>query len=114
MGSATLRVGGDFNRIDRQQKFLRSLASQMMSRDNLIRSPNLYLSLLSYLETNLSPKETLGLALSVRAAQELNQVYMTTLPGIDMMVDGIYYWKLDQVRTKDIVRQFIFGTKATS
>ena len=106
--------GGDFNRIDRQQKFLRSLASQMMSRDNLIRSPNLYLSLLSYLETNLSPKETLGLALSVRAAQELNQVYMTTLPGIDMMVDGIYYWKLDQVRTKDIVRQFIFGTKATS
>lgn len=106
--------GGDFNRIDRQQKFLRSLANQMMSRDNLIRSPNLYLTLLSYLETNLSPRETLGLALSVRAAHELSQVYMTTLPGIDMMVDGIYYWKLDQIRLKDIVRQFIYGTKATS
>ncbi|MFH1684638.1 MAG: LCP family protein [Candidatus Margulisiibacteriota bacterium] len=106
--------GGDFNRINRQQKFLRSMATQMMSRENLIRSPKLYLTLLSYLDTNLNSRETLGLALSVRAAHELSQVYMTTLPGIDMMVDGIYYWKLDQVRLKNIVRQFIYGQKATS
>ncbi len=108
------RDGGDFKRISRQQRFLKSFADQMMAKDNLLRSPKIYLTLLSFLETNLNARETLGLALGVRQAVELGQIHMTTLPGTDMMVDGIYYWKLDQVRLKNIVEQFIFKPRVTS
>lgn len=104
----------DFKRIDRQQGFLKSLASQMMAKDNVLRSPQLYLSLLSYLDTNLNPRETLGLALAVRSAMELGRVQMTTLPGGDLMVDGVYYYKIDQTRLLEISKQFLSGAKASS
>jgi LCP family protein required for cell wall assembly len=101
----------DFKRIDRQQNFLKSLASQMMAKDNILRSPHLYLSLLSYFETNLNPRETLGLALSVRSSMELGRLQMTTLPGTDLMVDGIYYWKIDQNRLTNLARQYLSSNK---
>lgn len=106
--------GGDLSRIARQQKFLRALANEMLKRDNLLRSPRLFLTLLSYLDTNLSPKETMRLSLGLRVAYELGQVYMTTLPGTDMLVDGIYYWKPDKAGMRNIVRQFIYEEKVGS
>lgn len=103
------RDGGDFKRINRQQKFLKSFGDEMMKRDNLLRSPRLFLTLLSFIDTNLNPKETLGLALGMRSAHELGRIKMTTLPGTDMMVDGVYYWKLDESMLKDIVGKYIHG-----
>ena len=87
------RDGGDMKRISRQQKFLQSLANELLKRENLLRSPRLFLTLLSYLNTNLSSKNTLSLSLGLRQAYEQGKVYMATLPGYDMMIDGIYYWK---------------------
>jgi len=101
------RDGGDFKRIDRQQKFLKSMGQEMMNRENLLRSPKMFLELLSYIETNLNPKETLGLALLLRSAQELGNVQMTTVPGSDTIVDGIYYLRVDDARLRDIVKQYI-------
>jgi LCP family protein required for cell wall assembly len=103
--------GGDFSRISRQQKFLRALADEMLKRDNLLRSPKLFFTLLSYVDTNLNSRETLGLSLTLRSACELGQVYMTTVPGTDLMVDGIYYWKPDEIRVRDMVKKFILGIK---
>ncbi|NQT29507.1 MAG: LCP family protein [Candidatus Saganbacteria bacterium] len=115
MGYLRYRLdGGDFSRINRQQKFLRSFASEMLRRENILQSPKLFLTLTAYLDTNLTSKETLGLALALRSAYELGQVYMTTLPGTDIIVDGIYYWKLDKKGLLDIVKQFIYGEKTTS
>jgi LCP family protein required for cell wall assembly len=101
------RDGGDFKRIDRQQKFLQSMGQEMMNRDNLLRSPKMFLDLLSYVDTNLNPKETLGLALLLRGAQELGNVQMATVPGSDAIIDGIYYLKVDDARLRDIVKQYI-------
>ncbi|MFA6549553.1 MAG: LCP family protein [Candidatus Margulisiibacteriota bacterium] len=101
------RDGGDFKRIDRQQKFLRSMGQELMSRENLLRSPKMFLDLLSYIDTNLNPKETLGLALLLRSAQELGNVQMATVPGNDTIVDGIYYLRVDEDRLRDIVKQYI-------
>jgi LCP family protein required for cell wall assembly len=101
------RDGGDFKRIDRQQKFLKSMGQEMMTRENLLRSPKMFLDLLSYIDTNLNPKETLGLALLLRSAQELGNVHMTTVPGNDAIVDGIYYLRVDDARLRDIVKQYI-------
>jgi len=104
----------DFFRISRQQKFLHSLADEMLKRENLVRSPQMFLTLLSLVDTNLSPRQTLGLGLGLRSAYELGQVYMTTIPGTDLIVDGIYYLKPDEVILRNTVRQLINGEKVTS
>ena len=78
----------------------------MLKRDNILRSPKLFLSLLSYLSTNLNIRQSLNLGLSVRAAVELGQISMKTLPGSDMMVDGIYYLKPNLARLKEITQKF--------
>ena len=105
--------GGDFARIGRQQKFLQALANEMLKRDNLLRSPKLFLTLLSYVNSNLTSRQAVGLSMGIRTAYELGRVQMTTLPGTDMMVDGIYYWKPDHERMKNIVKN-IFTTRKLS
>jgi len=104
----------DFARIGRQQKFLRALASEIMKRENLLKSPNLFLSLLSCVDTNLNSRETLGLSLALRGAFELGQFYTTMIPGSDLVVDEIYYWKPDEAAVQRIVDQFILGKKLAS
>ncbi len=101
--------GGDFKRIERQQKFLRAFAGEMLKRDNILRSPKLFLILLSYIQSNLTSRQTLGLSLGLRTAYELGRIQMTTLPGIDFMVDGIYYWKPDQEELKKVVKTHFRG-----
>lgn len=104
----------DFARINRQQNFLRQVAVELLKKENVLRSPNLFLSLLSCIDTNLNSRETLGLSLTLRGACELGQVYMTTVPGSDMMVDNIYYWKPDEAALQRIVEQFITGKQLAS
>ncbi|OGB86815.1 hypothetical protein A3H38_01650 [candidate division WOR-1 bacterium RIFCSPLOWO2_02_FULL_46_20] len=101
--------GGDFSRIARQQKFIQALANELIKRDNVLRSPKLFLGLLSYVDTNLSSKQVLGLSLSMRTAFELGRVYLAVLPGTDLMVDGIYYWQPDKAGLKNIVEKYICG-----
>jgi len=101
--------GGDFKRISRQQKFLDSLGGELMKKENIARSPQTFLTLLSYLSTNLSPKQTIGLSLGLRAAHENGNVRMATIPGFDMMLDGIYYWKPDLEETNKIVHEYLLA-----
>lgn len=96
----------DFVRIGRQQKFIQSLAAELMKRENLVKSPGLFFSLLSCVDTNLNSRETLGLSLTLRRAYELGQVNMVTLPGSDLMVDGVYFYKPDEMGTQKIAGIF--------
>lgn len=98
--------GGDMKRIARQQKFLKAVASEITNGKNFLRSPKLLLSLLSLVKTNLNAKQTLGLCLGLRSAYDLAQVKMTTLPGYDMYVDGIYYMRPDETKLEEIRQQF--------
>ena len=102
----------DFARIGRQQKFLRELAGQMMSRENLLKSPALFFSLIGCIDTNLNSREILGLSLALRGAMEFGQINMTMVPGSDLMVDGIYYLKPDEEGTRKVVAQFLNPTGA--
>jgi len=97
----------DFARIGRQQKFLQSIANEMMSRDNIVKSPKLFFSLLACLDTNLNSRQVLGLALLLRGANELNQISMTMVQGEDLMVDNIYYLRPKEEMVRQIVDEFI-------
>jgi len=106
---------GDFKRINRQQHFLSALSKEMMKRENIMRSPQLFLTFLSYICTNMNSREILGLSLTLRSAQENSQVKMTTVPGNDMMVDGSYYLQPNKERLNEIVKQyFLDDNKITS
>ena len=106
--------GGDFKRIDRQQKFLNALAQEMLKRNNLLRSPKIFFTLLSHVNSNLNSRETLGLSLAMRSAFELGQIRMTTVPGSDLMVDGIYYWRPDKEGLENILDQYLHPRRRTS
>jgi anionic cell wall polymer biosynthesis LytR-Cps2A-Psr (LCP) family protein len=99
----------DFARIGRQQNFLRDLAAEMMKKENLLKSPSLFLSMLSSINTNFNSREILGLSLILRGANEFGQISMTMVPGTDLMVDGIYYWKPDELAVRKIVDQMLTG-----
>lgn len=96
----------DFARIGRQQKFLQSIASQLMTKDNMLRSPAAFLSLLGCVESDLNSREILSLSLSLRGATENGRINMSLIPGTDLMVDGIYYFRPDEAGTQKMVEQF--------
>ena len=98
--------GGDFKRIDRQQRFMNAMANELLNHRHVLQSPQLFLTLLSYLDTNLNTRETLGLSFSLRAAYGLGRMQFSTLPGSDMMVDGIYYWKPRPSEIEPLLEKF--------
>lgn len=99
--------GGDFKRINRQQGFLQAVASQMMARDNITRSPGIFLKLVSSVHTNMTSRQILGTALAMRSAYETGQIQMTSLGGKDHMIDGIYYLEPDQTEVMKIVNEYL-------
>jgi len=104
----------DFARIGRQQKFLKSLAAELMKQENVLQAPNLFLSLLSCVATNLNSREILGLSLALRAACEMSNFSMNTVPGSDLMIDGIYYWKPNEAEVQKIISNFSSGKSPAS
>jgi len=97
----------DFARIGRQQQFVSSVAAEIMRKENLLRSPNLFISLLQCVQTNLNSRQVLGLSLALRGVLELHQFSMNMVPGTDLMVDKIYYWKPDEAQVKQLVERHL-------
>jgi len=104
----------DFARIGRQQKFLQTLASEMMKKESLFKSPGLFLALLSCIDTNMNSREIFGLSLSLRSAFEMKQFSATMIPGTDLMVDGIYYWKPDDIEVQKIVNRYLTNRRISA
>ena len=101
--------GGDLTRILRQQKFIKALATQIAAKENVLRSPQIVVKLFSFMDTNLNTREILGLALSMRKIYDIGQIKMSQIPGFDMMIDGVYYMKPDNVMVNQIIEEFKKG-----
>ena len=104
----------DFARIGRQQSFLKAVADQTMKKENLIRSPQLFLSLLRCVATNLNSREILGLSLALRGANETGQIKMSMVPGSDLMVDNIYYWRPDEEELRKLTGSLLYNGNLVS
>jgi LCP family protein required for cell wall assembly len=104
----------DFARIGRQQNFLRSVADQAMKKENLLKTPQLFLSLLQCVQTNLNSREILGLTLALRGANESGRVSMTLVPGSDFIVDNIDYWKPNEEGVRRLATSFLFNGKVAA
>ena len=94
---------GDLQRIGRQQKFIKAITAQILSRENILHSPQLIMKLFSFMDTNLNSKEILGLALSMRKIFEMGEIKMIQIPGSSETINGVYYMMPDTEAVAKIV-----------
>jgi len=106
--------GGDLTRILRQQKFIKSLAAQITKRENILNSPRILLKLFSFMDSNMNTKEILGLAINMRKIYEYGQIKMTSLSGIDEMLNGVYFMRPDYDKIKNTVDTYLKETNTRS
>jgi LCP family protein required for cell wall assembly len=86
---------GDFERIERQQTFLKAMLKEMLSRDLVTDVPRL-LRVVEEVASNVSTDEELGVAKMRSLAEDLRgladgQIPMTFVPGYTQTIDGKSY-----------------------
>lgn len=106
--------GGDLHRIARQQKFLSALAAQLATKENIINSPSIVLKLVSCMNTNLSTKQIIGLAINMRKIMDFGQIKMTSVSGYDEMINGVYYMRPNYEAVKADVEQYLKSPKRSA
>lgn len=88
---------GDLGRIQRQQKFLKALASKMFGWQEIDKLPELTRQIMEQIETDMTTREVLHLA---RFGKELppERIFSGILPGTPQNIDGISYYVADEMR----------------
>ncbi|MGQ9738810.1 MAG: LCP family protein [Armatimonadota bacterium] len=88
---------GDLRRIQRQQKFLKALASKMFGWQEIDKIPELTRQMMEQIETDMTTREVLHL---VRFGKELppERIFSGILPGTPQNIDGISYYVADEMR----------------
>lgn len=88
---------GDIGRIQRQQKFLKALATRMFRWQEVDKLPELTRQIMQQIETDMTTREVLQLAL---LGKELppERIFTATLPGQPHSIDGISYYIPDDTR----------------
>lgn len=100
---------GDIGRIDRQQQFIKAVINKMILPQNLVKLPKLIGDKDKYVHTNLSVGQILGLAVEFKDSLERGDLKVSTLPGAVVLVDGIYYWKVDMVASTKLIDETLHG-----
>ncbi|OIQ54163.1 LCP family protein [Neomoorella thermoacetica] len=93
---------GDITRVGRQQKFMKALIDQTLKLSTIPKIPKLVSEISKDVKTNLSVKEMLSLALSMK---DLNgsAVNTYTIPGEGKYVGGVSYYIVDQQKLTDVL-----------
>lgn len=93
---------GDITRIGRQQKFMKAIIDQTLKLSTIPKIPRLVSEISKDVKTNLSVKEMLSLALSMK---DLNGSAVNTymIPGEGKYVGGISYYVIDQQKLPGVL-----------
>lgn len=98
---------GDIGRILRQQKFMQALARRIITKKNVLSAPKVIMSLLANISTNMSTRQILGLALSMRQSFDVGNIEMVSLPGDPIMIDRVFYLKPNLAEAERITLQYL-------
>ncbi|MEW6183224.1 MAG: LCP family protein [Bacillota bacterium] len=96
---------GDINRVDRQQKFLRAVAEEMLKPANIIKIPVLLPKIKKCIYTNLPFADMMDLAKLAKSMQDVEMV-SGTLPGY---LGSDPYWHVDPDEARRAVAQLLSG-----
>lgn len=93
---------GDITRVGRQQKFMKALIDQTLKLSTIPKIPRLVSEISKDVKTNLSVKEMLSLALSMK---DLNgdAVNTYTIPGEGKYIGGVSYFIVDQQKLPGVL-----------
>lgn len=99
---------GDLGRIERQRKFLRAVATELLSPKNVTRMPKLAQAFVQTVDTDLSVRDILYLKKMVEQAGPQG-IRMATLPGRPARVHGASMLVLDQEEVQRTVDRVLLG-----
>ncbi|MGB9826817.1 MAG: LCP family protein, partial [Desulfofundulus sp.] len=92
---------GDIGRTQRQLKFLKALAAEVMQPSTLVKLPRLVPEISKSVETNMGFKQMLALAAAARYFDQA-EIVTQTLPGRFLDLRGISYWYVDPVQAHQV------------
>lgn len=93
---------GDIGRVQRQQRFLKALAKEMMQVGTILKLPALVTTLNQYVETDMSVMTMVKVANSLKSFSSAN-LHTEMLPGDFATIEGLSYWVPDKDQTKQLV-----------
>ncbi len=82
---------GDIGRVQRQQKFMAACMDKVTSPEIVPRIPKIVREIIDAVETDMSLRQLLELAGSLKAAQK-NGLETDMVPGYPLYIDDISYW----------------------
>lgn len=103
---------GDIGRTERQQKFLKAFAEEMLKTKTILKIPSLIPELKKNVETNMGTKAMLDLAkLALKFSPD--DLVAQTLPGYfyDDPDNGLSYWIVDKNKSKELIASLMDGRK---
>lgn len=100
--------GGDLPRIQRQHKFLRTLAEQVLQPKTLLKIPKIAGELHDNINTDMSVKDLIVLAGEFKNVKPEN-VRFADIPGMPKYVNGASYYVVDEEQLKVFVDAILEG-----
>lgn len=104
---------GDITRTEKQQKFLKALAQEMVQTRNITKLPKLVPQLRECIDTNMSVREMMRWAGVARKMDDV-QMVAATLPGYPLNINGGSYWYVDPSRARLAAAQLMDGVALAS
>ncbi|MBO5349268.1 MAG: LCP family protein [Clostridia bacterium] len=96
----------DEGRMRTQREFLKAMASQVISWNNVDKIKEITTAIFSNLETNMTLSKILGY---VPYAAEFNieNLSMEQLPGTPQMLNELWFYKADEEETEELINSYI-------
>ncbi len=95
---------GDIGRVRRQQAFMRACADRLSEPSMLIKIPDLLSVAVKAIDTDLSSKEMLEAAGSLKSAESAGNIKTGVVPGWVQYIDGVSYLIPDAERLGKVLR----------
>lgn len=99
---------GDIGRVQRQQRFLKALAKEVMQVSTIFKVPAIVSTINQYVETDMSAMTMIKVVNSLKSFSSSN-LTAEMVPGNFATIDGLSYWVPEQEQTQQLV-QSLFMT----
>lgn len=106
-------ASSDFGRMARQQKFIRAIASQVLTARNLTKLPALVQDARSAIETNMTTNDLLYLVTQLRGVPTSNMRF-ETVPGEARNIGGVSYVLPYERQTAELVQELFHSGSGTA
>lgn len=93
---------GDIGRVQRQQRFIKALSSEVLNAGLILKLPELVSAAQEYVETDIPPGQMLKLAYRLKGLNAGN-LHIEMLPGSFATLNGLSYWRPDTERIAQLV-----------